>query len=51
MRISVMSRDSCPKRTVPLWGPPSLLVHGYWGSVAGIKRARRDVDLSIPSLS
>jgi hypothetical protein len=45
-----MLRDSSPKVPVQLWGSHSLLFHGYWGSIAGIKRARRDVDLSTPSL-
>jgi hypothetical protein len=32
-----------------LWGPPSLLFNGYWGSFPGVKRPRREPDHSPPA--
>jgi hypothetical protein len=46
-RGSIPGRGLSPDR---LWGPPSLLYNGYWGSFPGGKaRPGRDADHSPPS--
>ena len=47
VRIPVGARDFFhPKRSNRLWGPPSLLLSGYYGRFVGIKRPERDVNHS-----
>ena len=37
-----------PKGPDRLWGPPSLLLNGHWGSLLGVKRSEREVDHTSP---
>jgi hypothetical protein len=40
---------SLPKCPDWLWGPPSLPFKGYWSSLLGVKRPRREVKHSPPT--
>lgn len=40
---------SSPKCPDLLWGPPSVLFNGYWGSLSWVKWPGHDVGLSPPS--
>jgi hypothetical protein len=40
---------SSPKCPDQLWGLPSLLFNGYWGSFPGVKRLENEVNHLLPS--